>query len=498
MHCFGCNVSVRMTKNDPFFPGFHRVLFGRRPVSEIEKMTRKHGEIEKLCLAQITALFGAFVPLSLLDFKSDAGSNSRRRVFTPIVTFWGFLGQVLEPGNSCRKALSNIQTLFATNDLELPTSETKAYCNARKRLPVRLLTRIIDYVAGRLCAGATPIGQGRTLVVDGTTVSMPDTALNQAKYPQHEQKKGCGFPIMKFVGLFCLNSGAWIATAKSHFNVHESRLFTRLLRHLRKGDTLITDRGFCSYWAAATLTAMGVDFVMRNHQRRKADFRRGKRLGTNDHCIIWLRPKQCPSWMSKEQFEAMPAHLVLRETRLLSPDRNGFRTTSIVVVSTFVVAAGKTVAELADYFMRRWKVELYFDDIKTSQAMDVLRTKSPAMICRELLMHMIAYNLIRSVAYASVAQSADTVAKLGRISYKGTADRIGTWCWAIWSAPTAKKARSMVDHMRATIAEDVVPERPGRREPRVKKRRPKNYQVMTKPRHEMMEIQHRNTYRKPA
>ena len=168
------------------------------------------------------------------------------------------------------------------------------------------------------------------------------------------------------------------------------------------------------------------------------------------------------------------------------------------MVSSFVVAAEKTVAELADYFMRRWKVELYFDDIKTSQAMDVLRTKSPAMICRELLMHMIVYNLIRSVAYTSIAQSANTVATLGRISYKGTADRIGTWSWAIWSASTAKKARAMVDHMHATIAEDVVPERPGRREPRVKKRRPKNYQIMTKPRHEMMEIQHRNNYRKPA
>ncbi|MEZ5329991.1 MAG: transposase [Verrucomicrobiales bacterium] len=175
----------------------------------------------------------------------------------------------------------------------MPASETKAYCNARKRLPVRLLTRIIGYVAGRLCAGATPIGQGRILV-DGTTVSMPDTALNQAKYPQHEQKKGCGFPIMKFVGLFCLNSGAWIVTAKSHFNVHESRFFTRLLRHLRKGDTLITDRGFCSYWAAATLTAMGVDFVMRNHQRRKADFRRGKRLW-NKRSLHYLAPAKAVS-----------------------------------------------------------------------------------------------------------------------------------------------------------------------------------------------------------
>jgi hypothetical protein len=487
-----------MAKNNPFFPGFHRVLFGRPPISEIEKITRKRGEIESLCLAQISALFGAFIPTSLLDFKADTGTNSRCRIFTPMVTFWGFLGQVLEPGSSCRKAVSNIQTLFAARDLELPSTHTKAYCNARRRLPVRLLHKIVDHVAGRLCAGVARGGKGRTLVVDGTAVTMPDTPLNQAKYPQHQQKKGCGFPIMKLVGLFCLDSGAWIATAKSHIKVHESRLFARLFRYLRPGDTLVTDRGFCSYWAAAMLMARGVDFVMRNHQKRIVDFRQGKRIGKGDHCIVWNKPVRRPYWISKKQYEALPDHLVVRETRLPAPLRKGFRTTTITVVSSFVVAEDKTRAELADYFMRRWRVELYFDDIKTSQAMDVLRTKSPALVCRELLMHMIAYNLIRAVALNSIAQSTHRVAKLERVSYKGTADRLSSWCGAIWSAPTGKKAREMVHHMHATIAEDLVPERPGRREPRVIKRRPKNYQFMTKPRHEMMEIQHRNVYRKPA
>ena len=224
-------------------------------------------------------------------------------------------------------------------------------------------------------------------MVDGTTVTMPDTPLNQAKYPQHQQREGCGFPIMKLVGLFCLDSGAWIATAKSHFKVHESRHFARLLRYLRPGDTLVTDRGFCSYWAAATLMARDMHFVMRNHQKRSVDFRRGKRLGKGDHCIKWSKPRQRPSWINEQQYEALPDHLMVRETRLPAPQRKGFRTTTITVVSSFLVAGEKTVAELADDFMRRWKVELYFDDIKTSQAMDVLRTKSPELICRELLMH---------------------------------------------------------------------------------------------------------------
>lgn len=498
MHRESGYVSVGMARHNPFFPEFHRNLFGRPPVPELEKIARRRGDIDGLCLAQIVALFGTFFPLGLLDFKSQSGANSRRRIFSPMVTFWGFLGQVLEPGCSCRKALSHIQTLFAARGMELPSTDTKAYCNARKRLPVKLLCKTLDCVASRLCAVATPIGKGRTLVVDGATLSMPDTESNQAKYPQHEQRKGCGFPIMKFVGLFCLDSGAWMATAKSHFKVHESRLFARLFRHLRRGDTLIADRGFCSYWAAATLMDLGVGFVLRNHQKRLVDFRKGKRLGAGDHCIKWLKPRQCPAWMSRERYAALPDFLLLRETRLPAPQHKGFRTTSITVVSSFVVPGEKTVAELADYFMRRWKVELYLDDIKTSQAMDVLRTKSPALICRELLMHMIVYNLTRAVMHGSVAQSADVLATLERVSYKGTADRLGGWCRAIWSAPSAKKAREMAGHMHATIAEDLVPERPGRREPRVKKRRPKGYQLMTKPRHEMMEVQHRNTYRKPA
>lgn len=491
-----------MANKNPFFPGFHRVLFGRPPVSERDKMGREHGRVERLCLDQLGALFGTFLPVSLLAFKSLSGDNSRRRIYTPTVTFWGFLSQVLVPGSSCRKAVSKIQTLFAIRGMPLPSSGTKAYCDARRRLPVRLLHRVVTHISERLCAGVAgdPEQGGRTLVVDGSCFSMPDTPENQAKYPQHRQKPGCGFPIMKVVGLFCLESGAWIATAKSHFRVHESRLFARLIGRLRRGDTLVTDRGFCSYWAVSALMSRGVDFVMRNNQMRKVDFRKGKRLGKRDHLITWHKPRHRASWMSKADYDAMPEQITLRETRLPAPEKKGFRTDTITVVSSFTTVKEKSVEELAEYFARRWRVELYFDDTKTSGAMDVLRTKSPELICRELLMHMIAYNLVRAAAMAggATAKAKGSQAALDRVSYKGTADRIATWSTVIWSTPNRRKAAEMVAHMHETIGEDLVPERPGRREPRVVKRRPKNYQLMTKPRGEMMEIQHRNVYRKPA
>ena len=487
-----------MAIKSSFLPGMHRVLFGRPPVSAVEKISRQRGEIDEVCLSQLTALFGAFLPTKLIDFKPLSGPNSRRRIYTPMVTFWAFLGQVLAPGSSCRKAVGTVQTLFTARGIEkIPSCDTKAYCSARRRLPVRLLLEVHAFVVSRLQAGVQGT-RPRTLVVDGSTASMPDTPENQKKYPQHTQKPGCGFPIMKLVGLFCLESGAWIATAKCHMKIHETRLFQRLFRHLRKGDTLLADRAYCSYWNVAKLSSKGVDFVMRNHQRRTVDFRKGKHLGKRDHCIIWSKPKQRARRMSKEEYDAYPDHLVVRETQLKAPQRKGYRTEAIVIVTSFINPEEKTIDELGDYFLRRWKVEVYFGDIKTSQAMDVFRTMSPNLICRELLMHMIAYNLTRAVAQQSTASSATPLADCERVSFKGTADRIATWSWSIWAAPSAKKAEELGRQFRATIAADLVPERLGRREPRAKKRRPKNYPLLNKPRHEMVEIPHRNNYRASA
>ena len=194
--------------------------------------------------------------------------------------------------------------------------------------------------------------------------------------------------------------------------------------------------------------------------------------------------------MKPADYAAMPGQIVVRETRLEAA-RNGFRTRVIEAVSSFICPGEKTPAQLSSYYLRRWLVELYFDDIKTSMAMDVLRTKDPAMICRELLTHMIAYNLVRSLMVRSGADPA-------RASFKGTADRIAVWATAAWAAPSEKLAAAAVSALLDTIAEDKVPERPGRREPRVLKRRQKPFQLMDKHRDEMVEIQHRSTYRKAA
>jgi len=472
-----------MHSKTPFFDGMSRVLFGRPPVVQLAKIERARREADKLGFAQLQLLFGSFIPAFLLDFRTASGANSRRRVFSPTVTFWAFLGQVLDPGTPCRKALARVQALMATQGLELPSCDTRAYCRARRRLPVRWLLRIQEFIAGRLVASEADAG-GRTLLVDGTTVVLPDTLENQRKFPQsRNQKPGCGFPLMKLVGLFDLRSGAWLAVARGNKHHGEGILMRRLFRRLRRGDTLVADRGFCSYAMICELTQLGVKVILRNHQSRRSDFRTGVRLGKNDHLIRLKRP-------IGRSYAGLPEELVLRETRVLQA-RPGFRTRKIVLVTTILDSKQKNLEELGELYLRRWQVELFFDDIKTTMRMEMLRTKSPAMACRELLMHMIAYNLVRALVSRSVADPA-------RASYKGGLDRIDAWGDLIWTARNTKTAARLVQQMLDTVAQDLVLDRPGRREPRAVKRRPKPYQSLTKPRHRMKEIPHRGRYRKSA
>jgi hypothetical protein len=464
----------------PFFQGMNKTLFGSPPIAELARMERARAKLDSLCFNQLNLLFGSFIPAFLLNVLSPSGANSRRRIFTPAVTFWAFLGQVLDPDAPCRKALAHVQVLFASQGLTLPSCDTGAYCKARLRLPVPWLYKILDFVVNRL----TGTQEARTLLVDGTGIVLPDTPKNQRRFPQsRSQKKGCGFPAMKLVGLFDLKTGAWIAVARGNKHVSEIRLFRRLFRHLRPGDTVVADRGFCSYGTICEMMDRGIDVILRNHQARKTDYRKGTRLGKRDHLILIERTKG-------KAYAHLPEELVVREVSV-SQSRPGYRTKSVILLTTILGVDEMTRDQLGHIYLQRWRVELFFDDIKTTMNMEMLRTQSPEMIYRELLMHMIAYNLVRVFIVRSDADSE-------RTSFKGTVDRLEVWREAIWWAVGTAKAARLVDGLMETVAEDEVPHRPGRLEPRVKKRRPKPYQNLTKPRHQMREIPHRNAYKKVA
>jgi hypothetical protein len=262
---------------------------------------------------------------------------------------------------------------------------------------------------------------------------------------------------------------------------------------LERGDVILADRGFCSYAALAQLGQRGIDSVMRLHQRRKVSFRQGRRLGENDRLVTWTKPAQRTDAWTQEEWHALPASLTLRLIRL-HVRAAGFRTKSVVLVTTLIDADRYPADEIRALDARRWAVELHFHQIKILLGLDILRGKSPELIEKETLVHMIAYNLIRLL----MQKAADTYqADLGRISFKGALDTVRHFAVIIHAArATPRKQDEFIDQMLALIAADSVPARPGRSEPRAKKRRAKNYHLLTKPRSKMHVPPHRNRPRK--
>jgi hypothetical protein len=273
----------------PFFAAFTQILFGRPKRSAMADILSANKPVRSL--SQLQEADGEFIPQALLA-PSKAQANSRRRIFDPTVTFWAFLAQVLERGSSCRDALLRIIAWWRMEGRngELPSHSTSAYCQARSRLEEATLQQIDSHVANRLHSNMpqAQLWRGRRVkVADGTGISMPDTPANQRVWPQQKsQKPGCGFPLMKLVGIFCAGSGALLHTAINHWKVADCILGRVLWKCLEKADILLADRGFCSYHDLYEISAMGADAVMRLHQARRVDFRRGTRLAKDDSLVV--------------------------------------------------------------------------------------------------------------------------------------------------------------------------------------------------------------------
>jgi hypothetical protein len=458
------------------FPGWSRRLHGRRPVNPALSFKRRAATVSSLFVGQARELFGWLLPVSLLE----NAPGFRDRLFPLPVVFWTFLCQILS-GTSCRSGVASVQVLQSRTGQALCSTNTAAFCKARLRFPVRLLLCFLRHLADGLAPRRGP----RTWVIDGTTLSMPDTPANQARWPQtRSQKAGCGFPILRIVGLFDLATGVWIALAKGNYLSHERNLCRRLWRHLRPGDTLLADSGFCCWFTFALLQRKGVRVVMRNHSRRLPD-PRAVRLGEHDRLERWAKPQR-PKWLDRATYEDLPSSIAVRVLSVTADPGAGYRTRVLHLATTVTDPELLPAVEVGELYLRRWRVELFLDDAKTTLGMAVLKTRSPGMIHRELLMHVIAYNLIRAlILQAGPATGA---------SFKGAIDRMARWLPELSAAVPAKVRRRLVEDLLDAIAEDLVPERPYRREPRALKRRPKPFQLMNKPRAEMVEIHHRTRY----
>ena len=484
-----------MRFNTPFFSAFGPLLFGRRAHRQTPVVAED--------LGQLQGVFGSHLPKGMLG-SAESGANSRRRLFSLEATFWAFLFQVLSPACACREVVRKLQAWWRGGRTKVATSmsgSSAAYCQARARLPLATLEKLFGALAAtlqrRVQEAQKWLGERCVKIIDGTGFSMPDTVSNQKRWPQMGgQKPGCGFPLLRLVGLFCLSSGALLRYAFGNKHDHENHLTRQILDGLESGDILLADRGFCSYGLVGALLGRGVDGVLRLHQARRQDFRRGRRLGFNDRLITWLRPRNVRAndpW--KEERTTLPETLAVRVVRY-RVEVPGFRTEEVTLATTLLDPQEYPAEVLADLYRTRWNIELRYREIKTTMGADILRCKSPAMIEKELCLNAIAYNLIRCVMQES-AQRHDV--ELGRLSFKGTLDAVRHFADAIHAATGQPRSqRQLYNDLLGIIASDDLPWRPDRNEPRARKRRPKQYQLLTAPRRQMRVIPHRNNHRAPS
>ncbi len=404
----------------------------------------------------------------------------RERLLGPVATVHAFLLQVLHGNTACDHVPHLMHASF--------TGE--AYGQARARLPLELFQRLLTLMSESLaeCHEEAVRWCGhRVWLLDGSGCSMPDTPELQAAFGQPGgQRKGGGLPVAHLLTLFHAGTGLLQQVLLAPLRTHDLKQAWQMHGELAPGDVLVADRGFCSYAHLAQLIQAGLHGVMRVHQRMIVDFRKGrmhvppsppfpklkgatglprsawiKWLGQHDQLVEWFQPKKCPAWMSAETYALLPASLLVRELRYRI-EQPGYRTREVTLVTTLLDPHAYPAAELAQLYADRWQIEVNLRHLKQTLHLDVLRCKSVAGVHKELLMIALAYNLVRLVMLRSAHAQGVSVHRLSFI------DALRWLCQAREHQPLYRLI--------------VLPRRPGRFEPRVRKRRPKNYPLMKHPR----------------
>jgi hypothetical protein len=409
----------------------------------------------------------------------------RDRVYNPCVTLWTFLSQVLSADQSCTAAVARLIAFRTAHGRPPCSADNSSYCQARQRLPAALSPRLVRDTGADLHrrAPASWRVQGRPVkIIDGSTVSMPDTPALDAAFGKPRNQRGLsGFPVARMVVLLCLATGAVLDAAIGRYRGQRSgelTLFRALNDPFRPGDIVLGDRLFCTYFDIARLRGRGVDVVFRSNAARRVDFRRGRRLGHDDHVVTWKKPTACPDWLSPQEYAALPDELPIREVRVRV--RGPARLESLVVVTTLTDPRLFSRRAIAELFRQRWHAELDLRSIKTVLQMDVLRGRTPELVDKEVWMHLLAYNLLRTVMAAAAHRHAVPVRAL---SFKGAAQLVQAFHHLLLTAPAARLDAVCSDLLRAVV-QNRVGDRPNRHEPRKRKRAAKPYPRLKRPRHE--------------
>lgn len=446
-------------------------------------------------LHQFELLFAGWIPHWRLA-QQDEGSHSRNRRWNLRLVFWTFLWQVAQAGTSCREAIRQAQALCKNAGRRSPPDTDSPYCQARGSLPLERLEQIHE----ALCAEAQAAVATKdlwcghhVLVADGSSVTAPDTPANQKAFPQQSvQKPGCGFPIIRLVALLSLATGMLTAWATGTWSQHELGLLQSLWDYLRPGEVLLADRGFCNWALLAQCLQRNIHAVFRVKGVRRRDFRRGKRISHDERLVQWRKPVLSARTVAAKQWALLPEILTLRLVRcqLAIP---GFRTRQIILVTTLLDSAKYPPEALSQLYFRRWAMELTLRNIKITLQMDQLSCKNPENLEREIRMHFLVHNLVRRLMLESARRHR---VPLERVSFAGSLAAGRRYGEALLQARSQRQRQQLMEELFAVLAVDLVPDRPGRREPRAVKRRPKPYPRLMNHRHRWLEISHQNRYYK--
>ena len=419
---------------------------------------------------QAVEFFNLLTSPELLQTTEALLPEHRERLYPPTVTLSMFMRQVLEADGSCQKAVNGWAAQRAADGLSACSVRTGGYCRARQRLPLEMVSALTRQTGWLLSHKALTqwLWRGRAVkLVDGTGLSMPDTPENQAVYPQPStQAAGVGFPLARLVMVICLATGAALDTA---IGPHQGKgsgelgLVRRLLDGFNPGDVMLADALYCNYFLIAALMAKGVDVLFEQNGSRITDFRRGQSLGTRDHIVHWPKPATRPQWMTPEQYDHAPDAITLREVKVAHQ----------VLVTTLLDHRRVSKDDLSVLYGRRWNVELDLRNLKTTTGMGILSCQTPQMNEKQLSVHLLAYNVIR-LLMAQAARNANVDPR--SLSFKHTVQ--------LWTEWVARGLCTVNDRQRlfTSIAQCKVSHRPGRIEPRMRKRRPKPYPWLKAPR----------------
>jgi hypothetical protein len=445
-------------------------------------------------LHQFEALFSAWIPRHRLA-QQEEKEHSRDRRWNLRLVFWTFLWQVAQAGSSCREAIRQAQSVCRLSGRNTPPDESSPYCQSRGKIPLECLQQIHDGLVSEAQEGLAEkdlwCGH-RVVAVDGPTATMADTPENQKVYPQQSvQKPGCGFPILRLVAFFSLATGMLSSWITGNWLTHEIVLFQQLWENLRPGDVLLGDRGFSGWAVLAQCCVRAVHGVFRVHGARKIDFRKGQRLSRHERLVHWSKPALRPRYLTPEQWALLPQVLELRLVRCRM-NVPGFRTRQVILVTTLLDPLKYSAADLGALYLRRWEMELSLRHLKTTLQMEHLSCKNPDNVERELRMHLLMHNLVRRLMLESSRRAGGV--PLGRISFAGALAVARRYGEALLQARSRHKRIELVDELYRVLADDLLPERPGRREPRAVKRRPKPFPLLMCHRSKFKEIPHQNRY----